>query len=174
MKKILIVISVIAGILGYGYWHSITHATFHIQIDFKDDARGTQQAVPRTEIDLLDSEGRMLAHGKSGDQYNYIHLIHPEVGDCHEVERSASLSTSGKTAWQECHGQLSTWIAKWASQVRQVNLKTDQCTWSNIPVTVSENNSDWFLWWVPHPHIGGQPYTYYSLYISVEENDCES
>ena len=163
MKTILITISIVVVILGYGYWHSTTHASFHVQIDFKDEANGTQKTVPKTEVEFLDPEGRVLAHGVSDDQYNYIHLIHLEVGDCHEVERSAAYSTSGRTAWQECFGHMSTWIAEWASKVHQVNLKTDRCMWKNIPVTVSESNSEWFLWWIPLPHVGGNPYTYYSL-----------
>jgi len=174
MRTILIIISIVACILGYGYWHSITHASFHVQIDFKNDTKGTQDTIPKTEVEFLDSEGRVLAQGISDDQYNFVHLIHPEVGDCHEVERAATYSASGKTAWQECFEHMSTWIAQWANKVRQVNLKTDRCTWRNIPVTVSESNSEWFLWWVPLPHVGGMPYTYYSVYITVEENDCEN
>jgi hypothetical protein len=174
VKTIFIVIGIIAGILGYGYWHSVTHASFHVQIDYKDGTNGTQETVPKTTVEFLNSKGQILAQGISDDQYNYVHLIHPEVGDCREIEKSAAFTSSGKNAWQECYEHMSTWITQWASKVRQVNLKTDLCTWKNIPVSVSANNSDWFLWWVPHPHIGGKPSTYFSLYITVEENDCES
>lgn len=173
MKVLLILAIFIAGILGYGYWHAATHASFHIQIDYRDNAGRAQQAISGTGIELLDTVGRVLAKGRSDDQYHYVRLIHPEVGDCQEAERSAAFSANGRNAWQQCFAQQSTWISTWAGQVRQINLKSDRCTLNNHPVTVSGYNSDWFLWWVPHPHIGGKPYTHYSLYVTVEGSVCE-
>ncbi len=167
----LIIVAIIGCILGYGYWHSSTHASFHIQLNFMN-VNKEPKTIPKAEIIFMDSEGRVLAHGISDEQFNYVHLIHPEAGDCHEVEKLASSSKEAKESWQECFEQLSTWIAKWASKVHQVNLKTQSCLWRNIPVSVSESKSDWFLWWVPHPHIGGKPYSYFSLSITVDEKSC--
>jgi len=172
MKIVLIIVVIMACILGYGYWHSLKHASFHIQLDFNNESDGTQKSRPRVRIKFLDSKGRVLAHGISDDHYNFVHLIHPEVGDCHEVEQSASVSKSGKNAWQACFEDLSTWIATWVSHVSQIDIKEQQCTWRNIPVTVSKSDSDWLLWWVPHPHIGGKPYTNYSLNITVGSETC--
>ena len=117
------------------------------------------------EVLFLDSEGRVLANGISDAQYNYVHLIHPEVGDCHQIEQLAPFSRQARGNWQDCFEQQSTWIAQWASQVRQVEVRFQECQWRDIPVTVSNGNSEWFLWWIPHPHIGGKPYSYYSLDI---------
>lgn len=172
MRTMLIIAIIIGCILGYGYWHSSTHASFHIQINFKDVTNGKPKTIPKAELIFLDSEGRVLANGISDEQYNYVHLIHPEVGDCHEVEKLASSSKKARESWQECFEQLSTWIPKWASKVRQVDLMAQNCILKNIPVTVSKYNSDWFLWWVPHPHIGGKPYSYYSLIVTIEEKNC--
>jgi hypothetical protein len=172
VRNLLIIFAIIGCILGYGYWHSSTHASFHIQLDFKDDTMGKLKIIPKAEVFFLDSEGRMLAKGISDEQYNYVHLIHPEVGDCHEIEKLASFSKGGKESWQECFEHLSTWIPRWASKVRQIDLKAQGCIMKNIPVTVSKHNSDWLLWWVPHPHIGGKPYSYYSSSITVEEKKC--
>ena len=172
MRKLLIIVAIIGGVLGYGYWHSTTHAYFYVYLDVMSAAKGKPQTPPKTEVFFLDSEGRLLAKGISDAQYNFVHLIHPEVGDCHAIEKSAAFSKEGRQSWQECFKHLSTWIAGWASNVRQVDLKTEGCPLRNIPVAVSKNNSEWFLWWVPHPHIGGKPYTYYSLSITVEESSC--
>jgi len=171
VRKILLIVAVIVCILVYGYWHSSTHASFHIQLNSKD-VNKELEAIPRAEIIFMDAEGRVLAHGISDEQYNYVHLIHPEVGDCHEAEKLASSSKEAKKSWQECFEHLSTWTAKWASKVHRINLKTQSCLWRNIPVSVSASKSDWFLWWVPHPHIGGKPYSHYSLNITVEEKSC--
>ena len=175
MRKIFIIVLIIACIiLGYGYWHSVTHASFHIQLDIVNAAQEKPQTIPETQISFLDAEGNLLANGISDGQYNFVHLIHPQVGDCHAIEKSASFSKEARKSWQACFEQLSTWIPKWAGKVRKVDLKTQNCVWRNIPVRVSKYNSDWYLWWVPHPHIGGKPYTYYSSSITVEEKNCGS
>lgn len=171
--RIILLIAVITGcVLGYGYWHSLTHASFHIQLKFMDGDKEIQKFLPEVEIEFLDAEGSILARGVNDKHYNYVHLIHPEVGDCQEAEQSAPFSGKGRNAWQTCFEQMSTWIATWAGQVRRVNVNSDRCIWRHLPVTASESNSDWYLWWVPHPHIGGNPYTYYSLYITVDDNKC--
>lgn len=175
MRKLLIIFGIIGCVLGYGYWHSVTHASYHIQIHFIDGIAGLP-ATPRSkaEIRFLDSEGRLLADGTVDEEYYYVHLIHPEVGDCHEVEKSALFSKEARGSWQECFQQQSTWIPTWAEKVRKADISTRNCLWKDIPVTVSKRNSDWFLWWVPHPHIGGKPYTYYNTDITVDINNCES
>jgi len=169
---LIIIVIIIGCILGYGYWHAYTHASFHIRLDFIDANRKKPTPVPKTEILFLDSEGKVLAKGISDEQYSYVHLIHPIVGDCHEIEKSASFSKEARESWQECFEHLSSWIPDWAGKVRQVDLKTRGCRLKNFPVAVSRYNSDWYLWWVPHPHIGGKPYSYYSLSITVDEKDC--
>jgi hypothetical protein len=174
LKRALIVIAIlIGGILGYGYWHAHTHASFHVQLDFKDADGQKPRPIPGAEIIFLDAEGSVLAKGISDAHYNYVHLIHPTAGDCHEIEKSAPSSKEARESWQECFEHLSTWIPDWAGKVRQVDLRARGCRLKNIPVTVSRYNSDWYLWWVPHPHIGGKPYAYYSLRLTIAEKDCE-
>jgi hypothetical protein len=108
----MLIIAIIIGyILGYGYWHSSTHASFYIQLDFKSVNSEKPKTIPKAEILFLDSEGRVLASGISDEQYNYVHLIHPEVGDCHEAEKLASSSKEARESWQECFEHLSTWIS---------------------------------------------------------------
>ena len=63
---------------------------------------------------------------------------------------------------------------EWAGKVRQVNLKSPICQLENYPVAVSRYNSDWYIWWVPLPHVGGKPYAYYSLNITIDEKDCSN
>jgi hypothetical protein len=167
----IIIIAVVGSILGYGYWHSSTHASFHVQLSFKNVPKGAPKIIPKAEISFLDSEGRVLAKGISDEEHNFVHLIHPESGDCHDAEKSASFSEGARESWQECFEHLSTWIPKWAREVRQVDIKTQSCLWRNIPVTVSESNPDWYLWWVPHPHVGGKPYSYSMASITVDRKN---
>ena len=128
--------------------------------------------MPGAEITLLSAEGTPLARGYSDQRYNFVHLLHPEVGDCHEAEAAAMTSTTGRTAWQECFAQLSSWIPQWAAEVHQVSIRDGDCTYDNIPVTIKSFNSEWLVWWVPLPHVGGKPYTYYSMTVRVPEQLC--
>lgn len=172
MRKILIILIIIGCVLGYGYWHSYTHASFYVQLVSRANDKVKPITIPKAEIQFLDEEGKVLADGISDEQYNYVHLIHPEAGDCYEVEKSASSSKKARESWRECFESLSTWIPKWVGKVRQIDLRTQNCNLKNIPVTVSKSHSDWFLWWVPLPHIGGKPYSYYSLNIFIEDKNC--
>ena len=90
MRRILIIAAIIGCVLGYGYGHSSTHAAFFVQLGLMDVTTGKPQNIPGAEVVFLDSEGRVLANGISDENHNYVHLIHPEVGDCHEIEESAS------------------------------------------------------------------------------------
>ena len=83
MRKLVIVAVIIGGILGYGYWHSYTHAAFHVSLDFKEAGSKKPVPLPKAEIEFMDLQGRHLAGGIGDEQYNYVHLIHPVVGDCH-------------------------------------------------------------------------------------------
>ena len=99
-------------------------------------------------------------------------LIHPDVDDCHEIEKSTPISKEARQVWQERFEHLSSWIPKWKGKVSQITLKTQGCKVDNIPVAVSKHNSDWFLWWVPHPHICGKTYSYHSLSVTVDDRNC--
>jgi len=168
----IIAIIVVGSILVYGYWHSVTHASFYVDLQFIKDDSQKPQTMPQAEVLFLDATGRALAKGISDAQYRFIHLIHPEVGDCHEIEMPAFSSKEARKSWQECFEHVATWIPEWAGKVRRVDLKAKDCTIKNMPVAVSKYNSDWYLWWVPLPHVGGKPYTHYSLSIAVEEKNC--
>jgi len=41
-----------------------------------------------------------------------------------------------------------------------------------LPVTLSRNRHGWWLWWLPHPHIGGKPYTVYSASLKIDPLAC--
>ena len=125
--------------------------------------------MPLAKVTFHDSEGKILAEGISDDRYHYIHLIHPDVGDCYELENAATTSRAGRRAWQECFAVLSTWTPKWVQQVKSATVTYQNATYRDIPLKVSMYNSDWPLWWVPLPHIGGKPYSYYSAPIAIED-----
>jgi hypothetical protein len=114
----------------------------------------------------------VLAHGKTIGGINHVRLLHPEVGDCHELERAAAFSTEARAGWQACFEALSTWTAGWAGKSRGVNLRSEDCVERHISVTVARYGADGWFWWVPHPHIGGKPYTYYTTAMMWDADAC--
>jgi hypothetical protein len=172
VKLPLIIALVIIGILSFGYWHSTTHASFYVSLNVAGEADYRTLFSPEAKVQFLDSKGRVLANGKRDQQYNFVHLIHPTHGDCHDVEKMAAASKDARTAWQECFEHQSTWIAKWIGDVEKVNVTYGKCLIENRPITISQSNPDWYLWWVPHPHIGGIPYSDYSSTMTILEEDC--
>jgi hypothetical protein len=164
----VILVLIVCGVLGYGYWHAATHASFHINLHLLTAQGARPQAMPKAEITFRDESGKMLAQGVSDESANFVHLLHPEAGDCHDVEKMAATSSTVRTAWQECFAQQAAWIPTWARHLREVDVQYNGRRFEKIPVTVSEYNSEWFLWWVPLPHVGGKPYTYFRTTITVK------
>ena len=93
MRILFIFAAVIGCILGYGYYHSKTHGTLHVQIDRQGSNANEPASFPDTEILFQDAEGNLLATGTSDTNYNFIHLMHPEIGDCRDAKRAASSSS---------------------------------------------------------------------------------
>jgi hypothetical protein len=168
----LILFFVIPGmVLGYGYWHSVTHGSAYIDLSFETSDKIKKDILSKAEVFFIDSDGKILAKGIRDEEHNYVHLIHPEAGDCHEVAKGPS-SKESRRLWQECFKKQSVWIPTWIKNVRQVQINHKSCSSKKIPVVISEHNTEWLLWWVPLPHVGGKPYSYFRLSIVVEENDC--
>lgn len=132
------------------------------------------KALPALDakVQFLDSSGNVLANGVRDKQYNFVHLVHPVYGDCREVEKAAAFSQQARAAWQECFEHQSVWIATWIKDVAAVSVAYEKCRIENRPITISRSRADWYLWWVPHPHIGGKPYSDYSATIVIDETDC--
>ena len=162
----------VLAVLAFGYWHSITHSSLYVSLSIASEADHQTPPPIETKVRFLDSSGNVLANGVRDTQYNFVRLIHPVYGDCHEVEKAAAFSHQAKAAWQECFEHQSVWIAAWIKDVAAVSVAYENCRIEKSPITISRSRGDWFLWWVPHPHIGGKPYSDYSAPIVVDEKDC--
>jgi hypothetical protein len=169
----LLILVIICAVLGYGYWHAVTHADWNIDLQLVTEGESRSQPMPGAEVTFLDDGGKVLARGTGASRY-FLHLLHPEAGDCREVELAAVTSFEARAALQECFEKLSTWVPTWVNDVRRVEVVYGDCRFENIPVTFEGRNSEWYLWWVPLPHVGGKPYTWYHATISVDQSACVS
>jgi len=172
VKAILVTAVLVLGVLAFGYWHATTHSSLYVSLNIAAEA--DRKALPTldAEVQFLDSSGNVLANGVRDKQYNFVNLINPAYGDCREVEKAAAFSQQARASWHECFERQSTWIATWIGDVAAVNVKYENCLIKNSPIAISRSSANWYLWWVPHPHIGGKPYSDYSATIVVDAKDC--
>jgi hypothetical protein len=171
MRTLLVLAIIAALVLGYGYYHTVTHGWMNVNLVDASQKQYTEN-IRDAEIRLLDGDGKLLANAKSDHQYGVVRLIHPEAGDCSAEERSASSSSTAQDQWKKCFGILSTWLIEWAGLVRFADVKFASCDLKHVTATLHESRDDWWLWWVPLPHIGGKPLSYFSLSISVDGTKC--
>lgn len=55
-----------------------------------------------------------------------------------------------------------------------MDLGFESCRLFDIPLKLRGRRDDWWFWWVPLPHIGGDPLTEFSAKISVLANRCQA
>ena len=162
---------VISGmVLAYGYWHSVTYGSANINLAYKSSGMKELGLLPLAEVVFLNTDGDILAKGMSDEKHGYVHLINSGGVNCDAINKP--YSKEGKKLWKECFNRQAVWIPKWIKRVSQIQVKHKNCVSKNIPVIISEYNTEWLLWWVPLPHVGGIPYSYFTASIIIEENNC--
>ena len=168
MKMILVLALLLGTLLSYGYWQVVNHG--YLYLSLYQDQQFT--SLTGAELRLLDHTGRQLAAGKTDDRSGVTHLRHPELGYCSEQEQLAAFSKQSRKAWQVCFRAQSRWLVGWIEDFSLLSVHIDDCQLDRIPVTVKKDRYDWWLWWVPHPHIGGKPYTGYSASLRIDPSAC--
>jgi hypothetical protein len=176
-KGFLVFTVIVVAVLGWGYWHSITHATLNLSLhdlSLKTD-RQAYGRVASADIVFMSAKGAVLAEGKIREPYGVLALSHPEAGDCSRYERDATGgSAEARQAWRRCFEAMSRWLPTWVRQVRYATVTMDSCRIQQVPVELREYSESWWLWWVPLPHIGGSPYTYFDLTLRVDGFNCRA
>lgn len=159
-----------AAILGYGYWRAATRA--FIQLTLIDRSNNARPVLGATLV-LRNSTGDVLARGTSDTRFGVVRFAHPQFGSCEEEEKVATTSAQGRSRWDLCIGEQFKWQARLAPQVRGLDIEFSRCHKANLPIALRRGGDEWWLWWVPLPHIGGDPLTTYSATVSVNADRCE-
>jgi hypothetical protein len=169
VKLALAAATVVAGALAWGYWHAWTHAYLTLRVD--DYGLRTDKLIYDSphgvRLSYLDGAGQVLAAARSVEPAGYVLAIHPDpaIGDCSRYENS-------QQDYGRCYAQYARWAAQWAPGVRRADATIGACELRNLPVAVRDSNPEWFLWWVPLPHIGGVPHRYVELVVRVNTKTC--
>ena len=155
-------------VLGWGYWHAVTHPSLHIHVDdYGLKSSSLVYGEPHdVTVTFRDRSNVALAVAKSIEPAGYILAVHPDsdIGTCeHRAVRGDYAS---------CYAQYSVWSAGWARHVHSADVSIGGCHLRSVPVATSVSNGEWLLWWVPLPHIGGLPSQYVDFAIAVDSRAC--
>ena len=162
--------------LAWGYWHALRHGAVMVAVNdvsLKNDRQAYGQ-VRSAELAFLDDLGRVLARARLDEPHAIVSFQHPDVGDCRREERAASSSAAAMEAWHRCFETHSRWFMTWVTQARQARVKLAACTIDPVPVYRRTDADDWWLWWVPAAHVGGKPYTHFTLEVWIDARNCRA
>lgn len=146
-----------------GYLYSLFRGYLYISL-YDVSAADDYGRIQEAELELLSTSGGVLARARTDPKYGTVELQHPEVGFC--------TSDLPRAEWHQCSRTQSSWIMTWAKDVAQVRIRMPGCDLEHIPVSMRQSRESAYTWWVPHPHIGGSPYTYYSLSLRLDVKNC--
>ena len=160
---IAIVIGLVVGVLGYGYWHRSSHATLTVVLT--DTSKKERDGrVLNAEIVFLDASSRPLARGKTDDKLGIVLVQHPSSGYCGpdltlEVYRACVIAQSG-------------WLTGWVNDLRYVSVVLGDCRIERVPVEVTVHRDSLHTWWIPLRDVGGVPYNRYATRLDVDIRVC--
>ena len=163
-------------VLGWGYWHMITHATLNLalhDVSLKTDRQAYGQIL-NADLVFMNADGTVLAAGRMREPYGGLSFTDPGIDDCSRYERDASHNADAQRSWQRCFEAMSRWLTTWVRRVSYANVTMKDCRIERLPVLLEEYPDSWWIWWVPLPHIGGKPYTYFNLTLWVDELHCRA
>jgi hypothetical protein len=162
--KVLGALIVLAGlVLSYGYWHQQTHATLHLSID-DISTPGQYGSVKGASVLLMDEAGRVLAEGATDNAYGTFYVKHPQAGYC-----GPDLN---REAYQRCFTVHTAWLTTWVEDVRYASVAAGGCRIERAPLTLNRYFDSILTWWIPLPHVGGNPYTSYSATLLLDVGRC--
>lgn len=163
-------------VVAWGYWHLVNHAAVSIRVnDYALRSERQSFGAPRgVTLTFRDQSGVLLALARSVEPQDYILAVHPNehIGSCHESGRTTSSGHASQSNYAECYEHYSTWSATWAPLVHDADVVVGQCQLHRVPVDVRTSNGEWWLWWIPLPHIGGAPRQYFEFTVSIDSRAC--
>ena len=162
--------------LAWGYWHSQTHASLSLRVDdyglkTETAAYGTPHAVT---VRFLGPANEELAIARSVEPIGYILAIHPrnDIANCEHRGIRSPAGQASQSDYADCYAELSAWTSQWALLVRRAHVTVGTCEVRDLPVSIYSSNADWWLWWVPLPHVGGVPRRYFEFAVKIDSRAC--
>ena len=156
--------------MGWGYWQVSTHGDVSValyDVALKTD-RQRWGSVLSADLTFKNAQGAPLANARVDKPLGIVSLIHPTAGDCRKEERE------GGEAWRRCYETHSRWFITWVRDVRSASVRLDSCAIDAVPAVVEEYKGQWWLWWVPVPHIDNSASTYFTVRLWLDSAACRA
>lgn len=157
-------------VLAYGYWRTTTHAWLVIMVS--DSKMPGLPRAERISLRFLDAQQRRLAAAYL-DHIGELFFENAPPGDCNALARLAHQSRENQRRWRQCSLGLSRWVSDWATRTRSLEVHMDGCPPRRLAAGFHTLRDEWWLWWVPLPHVGGLPSTTHQLDLVVDTATCE-
>jgi hypothetical protein len=159
----VIIIGLVAGVLGYGYWHRSSHATLTVVLT--DSSRKERDGrVLNAELVFLNASSRPIARGKTDSTLGIVLFQHPVSGYCGPDLTAES--------YRACVIAQSDWLTRWVTDLRFVSVVIGNCRIERVPIEVTVNRDGVFAWWMPLGAGGGAPYSRYAARLEVDARVC--
>jgi len=161
---------------GYGYWYAWTHASLWVHVDdvAPKGEGGTSVVANGVTLTFRDKARATLAVARAVEPIGVILAVHPraDVGNCRQTELFPPAGNAAPGDYARCFEQHSAWAATWAPRVHSADGSVGSCQVRAVAVAVRVSHSDWLLWWVPLPHIGGTPLQHVDLAVTIDSRAC--
>jgi hypothetical protein len=173
LRVLCVVASLFAAAMAWGWWRASTHAALNIRIE--DYGLRTDRQLygnPHgAAIEFFDADKSSLATARSIEPYGYMQAFHPDA----RIQNCASYDGYAQhDAYARCFAAHSRWAAGWAPRVRFARVTVGDCILNDVPVVAKRSDSEWWLWWVPLPHVGGTPLGYFDIVVAIDSKACKA
>jgi hypothetical protein len=157
--------------LARGYAFVKAHGSLSVYATDVSDTTHRNRVVPLAAT-FLDASGATLAHMSADSATGVLYITQPTEYACRAVEIGAATDAGAQRDWTRCFDRESRWLMTWIRRARFIDIDAPPCSLRRVPMQISESTDPWWLWWVPLRHIGGDPYTYFSVDIRFDRSRC--
>ena len=157
-------------VVGWGYWRVSSYGYAHVSlydVSLKSDKQ-LYGWVREADVVFRDATGAALGTARVDKPLGMVSIIHPTVGDCRREERQ------GGETWSECFDTQSRWLMTWVPHVHSARVRLGSCTIEKVPIVAEASRDNWWLWWVPLPHIDNSTLTHFELTLWIDSANCRA
>jgi len=158
-------------ILARGYAFVKSHGALEMTaVDVSDTSRSPH--VAPLALTFFDETGKQLAGAAADSATGSLYLTTPVEYACHSIELRASTDLGARREWSRCFARQSRWLMTWVPHVKFVDIDAPPCTLRRNPVAITQSADQWWLWWLPMRHVGGDPYTNWRAEARFDRSQC--